>query len=152
LYTAAEASDDPAAAADLARVLQYAGRSEESERWRSRAAARYDELIQRYPEGFANHAALFWLGAGGDPRRALALALKLVEQQKTPSTYALMLQSALAAGDSNLACLAATRTLAFGAPTAYDSALSERSIAARVAQTCGQVQFANATGSGALQN
>jgi tetratricopeptide (TPR) repeat protein len=135
LRTAAEA-DDPAAAADLARVLQYAGQPAEAERWRVRAAARYEDLLQRHPQAFLNHAALFWLGAGGDARRALALARQQVEIQTTPISYALLLQAALAAGEPAVGCEAAAGVLSFGRPTPYDSPLGDRSVAERVAKSC----------------
>ena len=46
LGDAATTSDDPSAAGDLARLLQYAGRGAEAEDWRRRAAARFEELLQ----------------------------------------------------------------------------------------------------------
>jgi tetratricopeptide (TPR) repeat protein len=67
-------SDDPEYAATLSRVLSDAGRHREAEEWRSRAAARYEELVQRHPEAFAGHAADFWLTVGGDRRRGRELA------------------------------------------------------------------------------
>ncbi|HEX8807266.1 MAG TPA: tetratricopeptide repeat protein [Candidatus Aquilonibacter sp.] len=51
----ATASDDPQYAALLAHMLEHAGRSEEAERWRTKSAARYDELMAHYPEAFAHH-------------------------------------------------------------------------------------------------
>jgi tetratricopeptide (TPR) repeat protein len=67
-------SDDPEYAATLSRVLADAGRHREAEEWRNRAAARYEELVQRHPEAFAGHAADFWLTLGRDQRRGLDLA------------------------------------------------------------------------------
>jgi len=55
----ASSSDDPGYAARLACALGAAGRRREAERWRVRAAARYDELASRHPEAFAGHAADF---------------------------------------------------------------------------------------------
>lgn len=66
-------SDDPEYAAGLAGVLGDVGRPREAERWRVTAAARYDELVARHPEAFADHAAHFWLTVGGDPQRGLQL-------------------------------------------------------------------------------
>ena len=59
-------SDDPEYAASLASVLSDAGQPVEAEQWRMSAAARYDELMLRYPEAFFDHAADFWLTVGGD--------------------------------------------------------------------------------------
>src|SRR5262249_37183314 len=61
------ASDDPDYATQLARILSDAGQTEEAQSWRARAEARYDELLARHPEAFADHAAEFWLTIGGDP-------------------------------------------------------------------------------------
>jgi len=62
----AASSDDPEYAASLASVLSDAGQPVEAEQWRMSAAARYDELMLRYPEAFFDHAADFWLTVGGD--------------------------------------------------------------------------------------
>ncbi len=67
-------SDDPDYPTQLARILTEVGRAQEAREWRERAAARYDELVARHPEAFADHAAEFWLGPGGEPHRALPLA------------------------------------------------------------------------------
>jgi tetratricopeptide (TPR) repeat protein len=83
-------SDDPDYAAQLARILNKVGRLEEASCWRARAAARYDELIARHPEAFADHAAEFWLEAGADPQRALWLAQKNVEVRQTPRAHELL--------------------------------------------------------------
>jgi hypothetical protein len=60
LHPLAVSSDDPEYAATLAGVLDDAGRPLEAEHWRDIAAARYDELVSRHPEAFADHAADFW--------------------------------------------------------------------------------------------
>jgi hypothetical protein len=52
-------SDDPEYAATLAGVLDDVGRPREAEHWRDIAASRYDELVSRHPEAFADHAADF---------------------------------------------------------------------------------------------
>ena len=86
----AASSDDPDYAAQLARVLDDAGRAKESCAWRKLAAARYDELVDRHPEAFADHAAEFWLTVGADPNKALRLAQMNVEARKTPRAYNLL--------------------------------------------------------------
>ena len=68
------ASDDPDYATQLARILYNAGQAEEAQSWRRKAEARYDELLARHQDAFADHAAEFWLTIGGDPERALSLA------------------------------------------------------------------------------
>ena len=74
LRSLAASSDDPDYAAQLARILGTTGRDAESQHWRRLAAERYDELLARHPEAFADHAAEFWLAAGADPDKALRLA------------------------------------------------------------------------------
>ena len=83
-------SDDPDYPAQLARILYEVDRLQEGNEWRARAAARYDELLARHPEAFADHAAEFWLEAGGDPHRALALARRNLEVRQTPRAYELI--------------------------------------------------------------
>lgn len=100
----AESSDDPDYAAQLARVLGASGSAEEAHRWAEVAARRYDELMQRHPEAFADHAAEFWLGAGGDPGKALGLAEQNVSLRPTPRAYQLLLEAALAAHAYPEAC------------------------------------------------
>jgi tetratricopeptide (TPR) repeat protein len=93
LYPLAIFSDDPDYAAQLARILGNVGRTDESRRWSQRAAARYDELIMRHPEAFADHAAEFWLAAGADPNKALRLAMINSEVRKTPRAHDLLSQA-----------------------------------------------------------
>ena len=66
-------SDDPDYTASLARILGDSGRAEEAAKWRNKTAARYDELMVRHPEAFADHAAEFWPDAC-DAARARRLA------------------------------------------------------------------------------
>jgi tetratricopeptide (TPR) repeat protein len=90
LYPLAESSDDPDYAGQLARILGDAGRIDESLHWREQAAAHYDELVERHPEAFADHAAEFWLGVGGDPTKAERLARRNFEVRKTPRAKKLL--------------------------------------------------------------
>ena len=101
LYSLAVSSDDPDYAAQLARILGETGHADESRHWCWLAAARYDELVARHPEAFADHAAEFWLAAGADPGKALRLARMNVEVRKTPRAYSLLAQ-AVAASEINL--------------------------------------------------
>jgi tetratricopeptide (TPR) repeat protein len=55
----ASASDDPQYAAQFARALNAAGHHREAETWHASAAARYDDLARRHPQGYAGHAADF---------------------------------------------------------------------------------------------
>src|SRR5262249_47828021 len=89
-------SDDPEYAGQLARLLSEVGQAEEARYWREMAATRYDNLLARHPEAFVDHAAEFWLTAGGDPHKGLLLAEKNLGIRQTPRAYALVLQAALA--------------------------------------------------------
>ena len=86
-------SDDPDYTASLARILGDAGRAEEAAEWRNKTAARYDELMARHPEAFADHAAEFWLDAG-DAARARRLAQMNLEVRQTPRAHELLARAA----------------------------------------------------------
>lgn len=97
----AESSEDPDAAGQLARILGENGRTAEARTWRDIAAARYDALMQRHPEAYADHAAEFWLAAGADPVRALAYARQNLAVRQTPRAYELVQAAQLATTDSH---------------------------------------------------
>ena len=80
----AVSSDDPEYAATLARVLGDAGHAREAERWRLSAAARYDELVRRHPEAFADHATAFWLTVGRDRPEGPDLARRHYASRPSP--------------------------------------------------------------------
>jgi tetratricopeptide (TPR) repeat protein len=84
------ASDDPDYAAQLARILRDDGQAEESQTWRRKAEARYDELLARHHDAFSDHAAEFWITVGDDPERALGLALRNLSVRQTPRARALV--------------------------------------------------------------
>ena len=86
-------SDDPDYATQLARILGDAGHTEEAQTWRGRAETRYEELLARHPDAFADHAAEFWLTIGGDPNRALRLARQNLALRQTPRARALVRRS-----------------------------------------------------------
>ena len=88
-------ADDPDYAAQLARILGAAGQGDEARLWRARAGACYDQLIARHPAAFADHAAEFWLGVGGDPQRALGLARLNADARRTPHAVDLLAGAAL---------------------------------------------------------
>jgi tetratricopeptide (TPR) repeat protein len=100
----AHSSDDPEYASQLARLLKEAGQLDEALHWRDLAAARYDELMVRHPEAFADHAAEFWLTIGGDAPKGYLLAAKNLEIRKTPRAYELVLQAAVAIQETAAVC------------------------------------------------
>jgi tetratricopeptide (TPR) repeat protein len=81
-------TEDPARAAELI----------------AQATARYDALLSRYPEAFADHASEFFAGPGGDPPRALRLAQQNLALRPTDRAYALAISAAVAAEQISLAC------------------------------------------------
>jgi tetratricopeptide (TPR) repeat protein len=103
----AESVEDPDYAAQLARILIEAGRTDEARPWRERAAARYEDLTTRHPEAYADHAAEFWLAAGGNPKRALAFAERNLTLRPTVRAWELVVRTARASGDDLRACAAA---------------------------------------------
>lgn len=96
LLPLAEGSDDPDYAAQLARILAQMGRSDESRIWSHEVAVRYDELVARHPEAFADHAAEFWLTVGDDAEKAFHFARMNLEVRKTPRAYDLLSRAASA--------------------------------------------------------
>ena len=92
------ASDDPDYATQLARSLGNAGHVEEAQTWRGKAEVRYDELLARHQDAFADHAAEFWLTVGGHPERALPLARHNLSVRQTPRARALLRRASYLAG------------------------------------------------------
>lgn len=84
LISLTTSSDEPDYCAALSRIFLKNGRTEEAEDWRRKAAVRYDDLLSRHPEAFADHAAAFWLDVGSDPHLALSLAKLNLEIRQTP--------------------------------------------------------------------
>src|SRR5262249_4474968 len=82
----------------LADAGPASGSAPEAESWRRKAAERYDALVARHPEAYADHAARFWLGAGGGPGRARLLAAKNLRGPRTPAADARMGRAARATG------------------------------------------------------
>ena len=89
-------SDDPDYAGQLARILSEVGRGAEAREWRDQAAARYDELVARHLDAFADHAAEFWLEVGGNPDRARWLARRNFQVRQTPRARELLTRATLA--------------------------------------------------------
>ena len=80
------------------------------------AGRRYDVLVRRHAAAFADHAARFWLGAGGDARKALALARRNLAARPTRDAYELAMRAALGAHEAATACgfADAAATLPYG--------------------------------------
>jgi hypothetical protein len=67
-------SGDPEVAWRLADVLAAQGKTEEAETQLAAARAGFEDLLGRHLLAFADHAAEFYAGSGGDVARALELA------------------------------------------------------------------------------
>jgi hypothetical protein len=126
-----ERSDDPEYWGQLSTLL---GGTEEGDRLRQIAAARFEALCRARPEAFAAHAARFWLGPGGDVARALALAERDFAARPTRDAALLLVEAATAAGDAARACAAADRAIGRGRPTP-----ALRLAAARAYAGCGKL-------------
>ncbi len=72
----------------------------------ARAHARVDELLAKHPEAFADHAARFFIGAGGDLKRALDLAKGAAAKAPSEETLELWLTAARALSNQDEACAA----------------------------------------------
>jgi tetratricopeptide (TPR) repeat protein len=88
-------SDDPDYASALAVILRRADRKEEAASYLLGAGARYEALLARHPDAFADHAAAFWL-ENGDARRALALAERNFALRQTNRARRLLERAAMA--------------------------------------------------------
>jgi tetratricopeptide (TPR) repeat protein len=91
LLRPALASGDPEVHWRLADVLIAQERREEAESRLDAARAGFDDLLERYPLAFADHAAEFYAGSGNDRRRALALARANVANRATRRAITQML-------------------------------------------------------------
>jgi tetratricopeptide (TPR) repeat protein len=107
-----ETSDDPDVLAGQADALRRLGRGDEAKAMVARAAARFSEVLARLPLAYADHAASFYLGMGGDPGRALVLAKQNADNRPTDEAIELWLTAAQAAGSRDATCAAATKALA----------------------------------------
>lgn len=134
-------SDDPEYLGQLSQLLREDKATEEADRLRTQAAARYEELLKKHPAAFAEHAARFWLGPGGDAKKAVPLAKLNLERRKTATAYELLLESRMGAREP----AAATCQLAQGAlaPPARPTPRL-RLLAARAFTDCGQKDRADA--------
>jgi hypothetical protein len=101
----AERTDDPEAAGKVGELLQAEGENrEEGAGYVERARTRYEVLLARHREAFLDHAAEFFAGPGGDPRRGAGLAAENLALRQTGRAHALAIETALAAGDLAATC------------------------------------------------
>jgi tetratricopeptide (TPR) repeat protein len=84
-----EASDDPEYRAIYAAIRAARGDGEAGSE-AERAAAAYEVLLARRPEAYADHAAVFFMGVGNRPQRAVELALANWKVRDTPRSRMLL--------------------------------------------------------------
>jgi tetratricopeptide (TPR) repeat protein len=99
VVTAALATDRHPALLELAAKLGIGSVDE--------ARAAWEHYLAALPKAFSDHAARFYLGAGMDPKRALELARANLANRDVPEARELVVQAALAVGDTAAACDAA---------------------------------------------
>jgi hypothetical protein len=124
-------SDDPDVLAGEADALRRAGKTAEATNATTRAKARFDEVLGEMKLAYADHAAQFFLGMGGDPARALDLAKINAKNRTTDEAVELWLTAAQAATSPDETCAAAKAALALPHATVT---LRERATAA--AKSC----------------
>jgi tetratricopeptide (TPR) repeat protein len=110
-------SDDPDVLAALADAHQRASHDGDAKKWLEKARARYEELLKRHPEAFADHAARFYLKQG-EAKRSLELAAQNAKNRSTEEALDLLLGAATAANAKDAMCEAAARmnALAYVSP------------------------------------
>jgi tetratricopeptide (TPR) repeat protein len=120
-------ADDPDVFAAHADALRRARRDAEARVMTDRAKTRMEEVLAKHPEAFADHAARFFLGAGGDVKRALELAKGAASRAPSEETLELWLRAARANNASADVCAAikaadATTCPLRGSRPAFDEA------------------------------
>ena len=96
-------SGDPEVKWRLAEVLKSQGRGAEADREREAARNAFESLLARHELAFADHAAEFYLSAGGDPARACNLARVNLANRPTLRAFELAHKAALASGEAAFA-------------------------------------------------
>jgi tetratricopeptide (TPR) repeat protein len=99
-------SDDPEVLAALAKAQQRAGHADAAGPLIDAAKKRYDEIVAKYPEAFADHAARFWLDLGNDPKKALELARLNAKNRGTEDALDLWMAAGAGAKSQDDVCLA----------------------------------------------
>lgn len=89
-------SDDPEYAAQLASLFAVTRRGAEAAALRAQARVRYEALLARAPEAFADHAARFFLEVG-ETGRALELARRNAALRPTREAQELLRRASFAA-------------------------------------------------------
>jgi len=126
LRQVSQQSEDPEPWSRLGELLLQ-GKSSDAEGREliARAGRRYEQLLDHQRSAFLDHAAEFWMGPGANPGHALELARDNLSLRPTGRAHQLVLQAALAAGDSQLFCRQVTAASAAAQTDRNLSALIE---------------------------
>jgi len=100
-------ASDPEIPATRAALARRRGDLAEAAREESAARSRYQVLLDRHPDAFADHGARFFLER--DPAEALRWAVHNLDVRQTSDAYDLALTAALRAGDLRARCDLARR-------------------------------------------
>jgi hypothetical protein len=99
------ASGDPEVEWRMADVAAAAGRHAQAVQHLQAARDGFEGLLARHPLAFADHGAEFYLGSGGDARRALELAQLNLANRPTLRAFEQAHAAALAAGEVTIAAM-----------------------------------------------
>jgi tetratricopeptide (TPR) repeat protein len=88
------------------RLSQYLSelQPERADELRREADEGYTALVREHPQAFLDHASEFYANAGGDPERALELALENLTSRTNARAYIVALQAAVAANEAARWC------------------------------------------------
>ena len=107
LHTILPEASDPEIPATRAALARRRGNLATAAREESAARARFNLLLERHPDAFADHAARFFLER--EPAEALRWAVHNLEVRQTSEAYDLALTAALRVGDPRARCDLARR-------------------------------------------
>lgn len=96
--------DDADVLAALADAHKRAGHAAESKKYVDLARKRFDAILAKHPEAYADHAARFFLGVGDDPAKALTLARDNAKLRETEEALDLWMAAAVGAKDQGDVC------------------------------------------------
>jgi len=127
LRTLVPEASDPEILAARAELVRRRGDLGAAAREESAARLRYEVLLARHPDAFADHAARFFLDR--EPAQALRWAMHNLDVRQTPDAFDLALSAALRAGDPGARCDVARRARRLGSPTVRLGALISDALA-----------------------
>ena len=131
--------DEPELLGSLAEIARARGDHATATDLLARARAGFVDLLDRFPDAFADHGARHFLRVDPDPERAAQLARHNLTVRQTPSAHVLAMETALAASQPEYACQVAESGIRL--PYATDRL---RFQAWRAFTSCGQEERASA--------